>query len=184
MAAAMSNRSRSPNSVPVFYDNCQDVHPHRAPSQHLQPRGPGTGDFCVKSGYLKPEVMTTREVRDEPLVIKIAGGSFVDGDRGTHSPSGMMVLYSQITGQLEGILIDNCFLTDLRTAVAGALCAKLLAPKDVSAIGIVGTGVQWVPWLHSLHRSRACVSLRSSLPYPPSSRFDALGTGLDSSCGY
>ena len=43
---------------------------------------------------------------------------------------------------ISGILQDEGYLTDVRTAVAGAICAKYLAPKHVETIGIVGTGVQ------------------------------------------
>jgi len=39
-------------------------------------------------------------------------------------------------------LLDEAHLTDIRTAVAGAIAAKYLAPKNVQRIGIVGTGIQ------------------------------------------
>lgn len=53
-----------------------------------------------------------------------------------------MAVFSQTTGVLDGILLDNGWLTDLRTAAAGALFARHLGPKVVTAIGMVGTGVQ------------------------------------------
>lgn len=40
------------------------------------------------------------------------------------------------------MLLDRSRLTDLRTAVAGAVAARALAPKSISRIGILGTGVQ------------------------------------------
>jgi ornithine cyclodeaminase len=39
-------------------------------------------------------------------------------------------------------LIDEAYLTDIRTAVGGAIAAKYLAPSNVERIGIVGTGTQ------------------------------------------
>ena len=39
-------------------------------------------------------------------------------------------------------LHDQCWLTDMRTAAAGAVAARHLAPKNVSRIGIIGTGGQ------------------------------------------
>jgi ornithine cyclodeaminase/alanine dehydrogenase-like protein (mu-crystallin family) len=36
-----------------------------------------------------------------------------------------MAVFSQTTGQLDGILIDNGWLTDLRTAAAGTLLSLL-----------------------------------------------------------
>lgn len=52
-----------------------------------------------------------------------------------------MQVYSQKTGRLEALLLDEGMLTELRTAAVGALAARLLAPK-IETIGIVGTGVQ------------------------------------------
>jgi ornithine cyclodeaminase len=54
----------------------------------------------------------------------------------------MMLLFSQQTGEAVAILLDEGYLTDVRTAVAGAIAAKHLAPKQVTRIGIVGTGAQ------------------------------------------
>ena len=55
---------------------------------------------------------------------------------------GCLLVFSQLTGQLTGILLDKAYLTDMRTAAAGALAAKLFAPTKVKCIGIVGTGMQ------------------------------------------
>ena len=54
----------------------------------------------------------------------------------------MMLVFDQKSGKPIGLLQDEGYLTDVRTAVAGAICAKYLAPKNIEAIGIVGTGVQ------------------------------------------
>jgi ornithine cyclodeaminase len=56
--------------------------------------------------------------------------------------NGIMLLFSQKTGILQCILLDEGYLTDVRTAVAGAIVAKYLAPRHIERIGIVGTGVQ------------------------------------------
>lgn len=90
-----------------------------------------TGDYaaqtCVKSGYLTGA---------SHYVIKVASG-------GHPLPnSGLMQLYSQATGRLEALLLDEGILTELRTAAAGAVAAKHLAPPSIGKIGILGTGVQ------------------------------------------
>jgi ornithine cyclodeaminase len=54
----------------------------------------------------------------------------------------MMLMFSQKTGQLENILLDEGHLTNIRTAAAGAVVARYLAPRNVSRIGIFGTGCQ------------------------------------------
>lgn len=43
---------------------------------------------------------------------------------------------------MEALLLDDSLLTELRTAAVGALATKLLGPKTIKNIGIVGTGVQ------------------------------------------
>jgi ornithine cyclodeaminase len=52
-----------------------------------------------------------------------------------------MVVFSKITGQLSGILLDEGWLTDLRTAAAGSVVARHMAPKKIKAIGVIGTGI-------------------------------------------
>ena len=53
-----------------------------------------------------------------------------------------MQVYSQKTGRLQALLLDEGILTELRTAAVGALAAKLLCPKSINCIGIMGSGVQ------------------------------------------
>jgi ornithine cyclodeaminase len=74
--------------------------------------------------------------------IKIASGFYHNAELGLSSGNGLMLLFSQETGAPVCTLYDEAYLTDIRTAVAGAIAAKYLAPKDVSAIGIIGTGMQ------------------------------------------
>jgi ornithine cyclodeaminase len=54
----------------------------------------------------------------------------------------MMVLMSAKTGFLEAVLLDNGYLTDLRTGIAGAIAAKYLAPAQITTAGVIGSGVQ------------------------------------------
>jgi ornithine cyclodeaminase len=91
------------------------------------------GDVHIKYGYIKS---------DNVYVIKIASGFTGNSDHGLPNGNGMMLVFSQKTGQPLAVLKDEGFLTDIRTAVAGAICAKYLAPKIIRKIGIVGTGVQ------------------------------------------
>lgn len=92
-----------------------------------------SGDVHIKYGYLK---------EDEYYVIKIASGFYDNPKRGLPSGNGMMLLFDQQTGEPVSILLDQGYLTDTRTAAAGAIAAKYLAPRNVERIGIVGTGVQ------------------------------------------
>jgi ornithine cyclodeaminase len=53
-----------------------------------------------------------------------------------------MLLFSQNTGELKCVLLDEAHLTNIRTAIAGAIVAKHLAPEKVEKIGIAGAGTQ------------------------------------------
>ena len=103
------------------------------------------GDVHIKYGYIKG---------DDFYVIKIASGFTNNPKRGLPSGDGLMLVFSQKTGILEAILLDEGYLTNLRTAVAGAVVAKYLAPSRVTAVGIVGAGVQGRMQLDWLRRVR------------------------------
>lgn len=83
---------------------------------------------CVKSGYIGG---------DDYFVLKVASGGYPLPDNW-----GCMQVFSQRTGKLEALLLDDGILTEIRTAAAGALAAKVLAPKQIDCIGMVGTGIQ------------------------------------------
>src|SRR5579859_6733843 len=76
------------------------------------------------------------------FLVKIATGFFGNPDRGLPPFGGCMLLFSQKTRQIEAVLLEEGSLTNLRTAAAGAVAAKYLAPAHVERIGIIGTGVQ------------------------------------------
>ncbi|MCJ7701516.1 MAG: hypothetical protein MUO62_08040 [Anaerolineales bacterium] len=91
------------------------------------------GEVHIKYGY----------IQDQPYyVIKIASGFYDNPQIGLSSSNGLMLLFDQKTGQLLSILLDEGYLTNIRTPIAGAIAAKYLAPKNVQRIGIVGSGTQ------------------------------------------
>jgi ectoine utilization protein EutC len=76
------------------------------------------------------------------LAVKIASGFFDNGRWGLPSGSGLMVVLSTSTGYPQAVLLDNGYLTDVRTALAGAAAAKHLAPERVRTVGVIGAGAQ------------------------------------------
>jgi len=78
----------------------------------------------------------------DSFAIKIAAGFFQNYRLGLPTGSGMMVLVSARTGRLEAVLLDNGYLTDVRTGAAGALAARYLARKRVETAGVIGSGMQ------------------------------------------
>ena len=80
------------------------------------------GEVHIKYGYLQG---------DDYYVIKVASGFYENPQLGLPSSNGMLLLFSQQTGQPEAILLDEGHLTNIRTAVAGAIAAKYLAPSQI-----------------------------------------------------
>lgn len=91
------------------------------------------GDVHIKYGYL---------LDDPYYVIKVASGFYENSALNLPSSNGLMLLFSQKTGEPLAILLEEGYLTNVRTAVAGVIAAKYLAPKHIHRIGIVGTGIQ------------------------------------------
>ena len=55
---------------------------------------------------------------------------------------GVVLTFDARTGAPAGILFDGGYLTDLRTAAAGAIAARYLAVPSVDTVAILGTGIQ------------------------------------------
>jgi ornithine cyclodeaminase/alanine dehydrogenase-like protein (mu-crystallin family) len=74
--------------------------------------------------------------------VKMSSGFFDNHKLGLPSLSGLMILFSVRTGRPEAILLDNGYLTDVRTGAAGAVAARHLAPQTVRTAGVIGAGTQ------------------------------------------
>lgn len=91
------------------------------------------GEVDVKTAYI-PGL--------DGFAIKISPGFFDNPKLGLPSTNGMMVLLSTKTGLVQALLLDNGYLTDVRTAAAGAVAANHLARKDASVVAVLGAGMQ------------------------------------------
>ena len=99
----------------------------------------------VKTGYL---------VGDDVYAVKVSNGFYDNPRRGLPSSDGMVLLFSADTGAPLAVLIDRGFLTDMRTALTGALATQLLARPDAKRVGIVGCGTQARVQLLALRQDR------------------------------
>jgi ornithine cyclodeaminase len=126
------------------------------------------GDCHIKYGYLKGHATFT---------VKIATGFWRNPERGLPSGNGVVLVFSSETGALATLFQDEGYLTDLRTAAAGALAARLLAPKHIECIGILGAGAQARLQLEFLSEVTACrrVRLWARAPQRAHRLADALG---------
>lgn len=91
------------------------------------------GEVDVKTAYIRGE---------KDFAIKISSGFFDNYRRGLPSAGGLMVVLSAETGVPVAVLLDNGYLTDVRTAAAGAIAAKYLAPAHIETAGVIGAGAQ------------------------------------------
>lgn len=91
------------------------------------------GEVDVKTAYL-PGVPR--------FAIKVSPGFFDNPRLGLPSLNGLMMLFSAHTGLADALLLDNGYLTAVRTAAAGAVAAKWLAREDARAVAILGAGEQ------------------------------------------
>ncbi|MFF7065674.1 ornithine cyclodeaminase family protein [Pseudomonas sp. NPDC008258] len=91
------------------------------------------GDCCVKSAYLEGS---------DTFTVKVSTGFYDNPSKGLESNDGLMLVLSATTGQPLALMQDEGWLTGIRTALAGRIAARLLAPSNVTAIGILGTGMQ------------------------------------------
>jgi len=91
------------------------------------------GEVDVKTAYIPGF---------DGFAIKVSPGFFDNPKLGLPSLNGLMILFSARTGLVDALLLDNGYLTDIRTAAAGAVAARHLAPREVETAGVFGTGVQ------------------------------------------
>ena len=101
---------------------------------------PPMGELLLDEGEVHIKYGAIRG--DRYYVIKIASGFYGNAMRGLPSSNGLMLVFRADTGEPEALLLDEGWLTDMRTAVAGAIGAKALARPDVERIGVLGTGTQ------------------------------------------
>ena len=120
--ACVENAFRALATLPVAMPPILrlDIHEHR-------------GEVDVKSAYV-PGI--------DGFAVKISSGFFDNPALGLPSGGGMMVLLSAKTGVVEALLLDNGYLTDIRTAAAGAVAARHLSREDSKVAAIFGAGLQ------------------------------------------
>lgn len=76
------------------------------------------------------------------VAVKIASGFYDNPAKGLPSGSGLMAVFDAATGLPVALLLDNGFLTDIRTGAAGAVAADVLAPATITTVGVLGSGLQ------------------------------------------
>jgi ornithine cyclodeaminase/alanine dehydrogenase-like protein (mu-crystallin family) len=90
------------------------------------------GDAYVKTGCIRGH---------SHYLVKVSPWFAVNRDL-AQPQGGFVAVFDSATGHTAAIFNDEHYLSDIRTAAAGALAARVLAPESVRVAGILGTGVQ------------------------------------------
>lgn len=102
------------------------------------------GDVYVKTGF---------DWNDDNFVVKVSPWFRINREQG-NPQGGFFALVCARTGHTRAILNEEHYLSDIRTAAAGALAARVLAPRDVQTACVVGTGTQALLQPQALYRER------------------------------
>src|ERR1700722_7737604 len=126
---------------------CQETSAGRAENGLLvmyPGKTPASGDVYVKTGVLRGHAL---------FVIKVSPWFAASAKPGC-SQGGFIAVLDSETGQPTAPLTEQHYLSDIRTAAAGCLAARMLAPENVRSATVLGAGVQayWQP--QALYRER------------------------------
>jgi ectoine utilization protein EutC len=90
------------------------------------------GDVHLKGAHIKG---------DPFYVFKVASGFYDNPTKGLPVGAGVSMAFDATTGRLAAILLDNGYLTYVRTGAAGAVAANYLAKKQLSKVAVIGAGL-------------------------------------------
>lgn len=104
---------------------------------------PDLGDVVIKTGTLRGHRV---------YIVKVSPWFKVNLERG--QPQGGVGVFDADTGHTLALLNEEHYLSDIRTAAAGALAARVFAPTRIKTAAVLGSGVQayWQP--QALYRER------------------------------
>jgi ornithine cyclodeaminase/alanine dehydrogenase-like protein (mu-crystallin family) len=90
-------------------------------------------EIHIKAGYLHGGAA---------YAVKLAWGFPGNPVRGLSANDGLVLVFDAKTGVPAAILFDRGYITDVRTAAAGAVAAKHLARDPIETVAVIGTGAQ------------------------------------------
>ena len=107
------------------------------------------GDVYVKTGSLRGH---------DVYIVKVSPWFRGNVERGLPQ-GGFVGVFDSRSGQTLALLNEEHYLSDIRTAAAGAVAARALAPAEVGTAAVLGAGVQayWQPL--ALYRERPFATL-------------------------
>lgn len=115
------------------------------------------GEVHVKGAWLKGSPV---------LAFKVASGFYRNPAKGLPTGSGLFLVLDAETGVPLALLRDEGWLTELRTAAAGALATRLLTFERPLTVAMIGTGQQARFQARALAQVRTVRELRAWSPEP------------------
>jgi ornithine cyclodeaminase len=111
----------------------------------LHPLGdPSRADVMIKAGV----------VTGEPVFVVKVAPWYADLGAAGKPQGGLFMIFDATTGQPLVAIEDEHYISDIRTAAAGALAARYLVPSHVVTAGVVGSGRQAELQVLALHQER------------------------------
>ncbi len=92
-----------------------------------------SGEIHIKAGHLHGGPY---------YAVKMVSGFPGNTALGLPANDGMVAVFDARTGAPAAFLLDNGFITDFRTAAAGAVAAKYLARREITNVAVLGTAGQ------------------------------------------
>jgi len=108
------------------------------------------GDVYVKTGTLRGHSV---------YVVKVSPW-FAANVQNNVTQGGFLAVFDSRTGHTLAILNEDHYLSDIRTAAAGAIAARTLAPDSIRTASVLGSGVQAYWQSLALYRERPFEELR------------------------
>ena len=131
-------------------------------------------DVHIKAGHLH---------EGAHYAVKIVGGFPENPARGLPASSGMVLAFDASTGAPAAFLLDNGWITDLRTGIAGAVAARHLAREDAAVVAVLGAGAQARHQVRALTLVRTLREVRIWGRHPERARATAADLARDPALG-
>ena len=103
---------------------------------------------------------------DDGFAVKVVSAYFGNPKIGLPSVNGLMIVFRADNGLIDTLLLDNGYLTNIRTAAAGAVAAKHLSRPNSKTAAILGAGTQGHLQLEALTLVRPINQARIWAPEP------------------
>lgn len=114
------------------------------------------GEFALNLPQVKGEIRVKGTYLDQTpyYVVKVRSNFRQNPMRNLSSHSGLTAVVDVATGIPAAIMLDNGYLSTIRSGAAGAVAAKYLANEQIDQVAVIGSGDQAYIQLKALMKTR------------------------------